>query len=49
MAAGEERDEDLFDDLVLTDNDLAQLGEDALPAFRNFLSADGLHEASEEL
>ena len=43
VAAREERDEHLFDDLVLTDDDLAELGENALAALRDFFSADGGH------
>ena len=41
MAAGEERDEHLLDDFVLADDDLAQLGEDALAALRDSFRADG--------
>ena len=41
VAAGEQRDQHLLDDLVLADDDLAQLGENALAARRDFLGADG--------
>ena len=41
VAAGEERDQHLLDDLVLADDDLAQLGENALAARRDFFRADG--------
>ena len=40
VAAGEQRDQDLLDDLVLADDDLAQLGENPLAAFRDLLRAD---------
>jgi hypothetical protein len=40
MAAREQRDQDLLDDLVLPDDDLPQLRENPLPAFRNLLCAD---------
>ena len=44
MAAREQRDEHLLDDLVLADDDLAQLGEDLLPAFGDFFcSSDNVH------
>ena len=39
VAAGEERDQHLLDDLVLPDDDLAQLGEDALAPFGDPLRA----------
>ena len=41
VAAGEQRNQHLIDDLVLPDDDLAQLGENALAARRDFFSADG--------
>ena len=41
VAAGEERDEHLLDDLVLADDDLAELGEDPLAAVRDPFGADG--------
>ena len=37
MPAGEERDEDLIDDRILPDDDLADLGQDALAAERDAL------------
>ena len=37
VAAGEERDQDLIDHRVLPDDDLADLGEDALAAARDAL------------
>ena len=37
VAAGEQRDQHLLDDLVLADDDLAELGEDALAAFGDAL------------
>ncbi len=40
VAAGEERDEHLLDDLVLPDDDLAQLGENPLAAFGDALGAE---------
>ena len=40
VPAGEERDQHLLDDLVLADDDLAELGEDALAAFRDAFSAE---------
>jgi hypothetical protein len=40
VPAGEERDQHLFDDVILPDDDLAQLGENPLAAFRDFLRAD---------
>ena len=39
VAAGEERDQHLLDDLVLSDDDLAELGENALAAFGDALGA----------
>ena len=41
VAAGEERDQHLLDDLVLADDDLAQLGENALAALGDSFGADG--------
>jgi hypothetical protein len=41
VAAGEQRDEHLIDDLVLADDDLAQLRENTLASRRDFFSADG--------
>ena len=41
MTGGEERDQHLLDGFVLSDDDLPQLGEDALPAFRDSFRADG--------
>ena len=41
VAAGEQRDQHLLDDLVLPDDDLAELGENALAARRDSLGADG--------
>ena len=41
MTGGEERDQHLLDGFVLSDDDLPQLGEDALPAFRDSVRADG--------
>ena len=41
MAAGEQRDQHLLDDFVLADDDLAELGENALAALGDFFSADG--------
>ena len=38
VAAGEQRDQDLLDDLVLPDDDLAQLGENPLAALRDLLA-----------
>ena len=35
VAAGEQRDQHLLDDFVLADDDLAELGENALAAFRD--------------
>ncbi len=40
VSAGEERDEDLLDDFILPDDDLAQFAENPLAAFRDPLSAD---------
>ena len=37
VAAGEQRDQHLIDDLVLADDDLAQLGEDPLAALLDAL------------
>ena len=45
VAAGEERDQHLLDDLVLADDDLAQLGENPLAALRHALGADGSLES----
>ena len=39
VAAGEQRDQHLLDDLVLADDDLAELGEDPLAAFGDALRA----------
>jgi hypothetical protein len=41
MTGGEERNEHLLHGFVLPDNDLPQLGEDALAAFRYSFRADG--------
>ncbi len=41
VAAGKERDEDLIDHRILSDDDLADLGEDALPAARDALGNSG--------
>ncbi len=41
VAAGEQRDEHLLDDLVLPDDDLAELGENARAAFGNSLGRLG--------
>ena len=43
VAAGEERDEHLLDDLVLPDDDFAQLGENPLAALRDFLARWHVH------
>ena len=40
VAAGEERDQHLLDDVVLSDDDLAELREDALASFGDALGAD---------
>src|SRR5262249_49608814 len=41
VAAGEQRDQHLLDDVVLAHDDFAQLGENALTALGYFLSTDG--------
>ena len=41
VAAGEQRDEHLVDDIVLPDDDLSQLGENAIAARGNFFGAQG--------
>ena len=42
VAAGEQRDEHLLDDFVLPDDDLAELGENALAAFGDSLGRVGV-------
>ena len=41
VAAGEQRDEHLIDDIVLPDDDLSELGENAIAARGNFFGAQG--------
>ncbi len=43
VSAREERDQYFFDDFVLTDDDLAQLGEDLLAAFGDLLCGGDTH------
>jgi hypothetical protein len=42
MAAGEQRDEHLLDDVILSDDDFPQLGEDLRAAFGDPLGAHNL-------